>query len=116
MPESKTPIGFMDLIYPKIWRHPPPSDGLPEIYGEFFLLRRAYLRKVAVCDECRKLKWLAHYDLRFVDSQARRFRCFFTMAELPETYDPKTVEPQWYHRWHNAEAFRAHVQSQKHAR
>src|SRR5262249_51092679 len=107
IPESKTPIGFIDLIYPQSWRQPLPSYGSLGIYAEFLLLQRAYLRKVAVCDECRKLKWQAHYDLRFVDSQARRLRYFIRMAELSKTYDPKTVEPKWYQRWLNAEAFRA---------
>ncbi len=36
-----------------------------------------------------------------------------SMAELPKTYDPKTVEPKWYQRWLNAEAFRADANSNK---
>ncbi len=35
------------------------------------------------------------------------------MAELPKTYDPKTVEPKWYQRWLDAEAFRADAKSNK---
>jgi len=35
------------------------------------------------------------------------------MAELPKTYDPKTVEPKWYQRWLDAEAFRADANSNK---
>ncbi len=35
------------------------------------------------------------------------------MAELPKTYDPKIVEPKWYQRWLDAEAFRADVKSSK---
>jgi valyl-tRNA synthetase len=35
------------------------------------------------------------------------------MAELPKTYDPKTVEPKWYKRWLDAEAFRADASSSK---
>jgi len=35
------------------------------------------------------------------------------MAELPKTYDPKTVEPKWYQRWLGAEAFRADAKSNK---
>src|SRR5256714_2007083 len=35
------------------------------------------------------------------------------MAELPKTYDPKTVEPKWYQRWLDAEAFRADAKSSK---
>lgn len=35
------------------------------------------------------------------------------MAELPKTYDPKTVEPKWYQRWLDAEVFRADVKSSK---
>jgi valyl-tRNA synthetase len=35
------------------------------------------------------------------------------MAELPKTYDPKTVEPKWYQRWLEAEAFRADAKSSK---
>src|SRR6201982_1577747 len=33
------------------------------------------------------------------------------MAEVPKTYDPKTVEPRWYQRWLDAEAFRANAKS-----
>jgi valyl-tRNA synthetase len=35
------------------------------------------------------------------------------MAELSKTYDPKTVEPKWYQRWLDAEAFRADANSNK---
>ena len=35
------------------------------------------------------------------------------MAELPKTYDPKTVELKWYQRWLGAEAFRADAKSNK---
>ena len=35
------------------------------------------------------------------------------MAELPKTYDPTTVEPKWYQRWLDAEAFRADAKSNK---
>ena len=35
------------------------------------------------------------------------------MAELPKTYDPKTVEPDWYARWLKANAFRADAMSSK---
>ena len=35
------------------------------------------------------------------------------MAELPKTYDPKMVEPKWYQRWLDAEAFRANATSSK---
>ena len=35
------------------------------------------------------------------------------MAELPKTYDPKTVEPKWYQRWLDADAFRADAKSTK---
>src|SRR5436309_12145656 len=35
------------------------------------------------------------------------------MAELPKTYDPKTVEPAWYQRWLDAGAFRADPKSAK---
>src|SRR5438477_10909221 len=35
------------------------------------------------------------------------------MAELPKTYDPKMVEPKWYQRWLDAEAFRADANSNK---
>ncbi|PYK68744.1 MAG: valine--tRNA ligase, partial [Verrucomicrobia bacterium] len=35
------------------------------------------------------------------------------MAELPKTYDPKTVEPKWYQRWLDREAFRANAKSAK---
>ena len=35
------------------------------------------------------------------------------MAELPKTYDPKTVEPKWYQRWLDAEAFGADANSTK---
>src|ERR1700746_1332568 len=35
------------------------------------------------------------------------------MAELPKTYDPKMVEPKWYQRWLDAEAFRANAKSSK---
>src|SRR6266513_2469921 len=35
------------------------------------------------------------------------------MADMPKTYDPKTVEPKWYQRWLDAEAFRADAKSNK---
>jgi valyl-tRNA synthetase len=35
------------------------------------------------------------------------------MAELPKTYDPNTVEPDWYARWLNGNAFRADATSGK---
>jgi valyl-tRNA synthetase len=35
------------------------------------------------------------------------------MAELPKTYDPKTVEPKWYQRWLDAAAFHADDKSAK---
>jgi valyl-tRNA synthetase len=35
------------------------------------------------------------------------------MAELPKTYDPKTVEPDWYARWLKADTFRADAMSSK---
>ncbi|HKS31378.1 MAG TPA: valine--tRNA ligase, partial [Chthoniobacterales bacterium] len=35
------------------------------------------------------------------------------MAELPKTYNPMTVEPKWYQRWLDAEAFRADAKSNK---
>ncbi len=35
------------------------------------------------------------------------------MAELPKTYDPKTVEPKWYQRWFDADAFQADAKSRK---
>jgi valyl-tRNA synthetase len=35
------------------------------------------------------------------------------MAELPKTYDPKIIEPKWYQRWLDAEAFRADAKSNK---
>jgi valyl-tRNA synthetase len=35
------------------------------------------------------------------------------MAEVPKTYDPKTVEPRWYQRWLDAEVFRADANSNK---
>ena len=35
------------------------------------------------------------------------------MAELPKTYDPKTVEPKWYQRWLDAAAFNADANSSK---
>src|SRR5437899_13067163 len=35
------------------------------------------------------------------------------MAELPKTYDPKTVEPKWYQRWLDAGAFHANAKSTK---
>jgi valyl-tRNA synthetase len=35
------------------------------------------------------------------------------MAELPKTYDPKIVEPKWYQRWLDAQAFRADAKSSK---
>src|SRR5437762_14135976 len=35
------------------------------------------------------------------------------MAELPKTYDPKIVEPKWYQRWLEADAFRANAKSKK---
>jgi valyl-tRNA synthetase len=37
----------------------------------------------------------------------------YPMAELPKTYDPKTVEPKWYQRWLDADAFRADANSNK---
>src|SRR5438874_72429 len=35
------------------------------------------------------------------------------MPELPKTYDPKTVEPKWYQRWLDADAFHADTKSTK---
>ena len=35
------------------------------------------------------------------------------MAELPKTYDPKTVEPKWYRRWLEARYFQADPKSDK---
>src|SRR5436190_4055317 len=35
------------------------------------------------------------------------------MAELPKTYDPKTVEPKWYQRWLDGAAFHAGAKSTK---
>src|SRR5256885_766533 len=35
------------------------------------------------------------------------------MPELPKTYDPKTVEPKWYQRWLDADAFHADAKSTK---
>jgi valyl-tRNA synthetase len=35
------------------------------------------------------------------------------VAELPKTYDPKTVEPKWYQRWLDRNAFRADANSPK---
>src|SRR6266550_3272168 len=35
------------------------------------------------------------------------------MAELPKTYDPKTVEPKWYQCWLDADAFHADAKSTK---
>src|SRR5256885_401375 len=35
------------------------------------------------------------------------------MAELPKTYDPKTVEPKWYQHWLDANAFHADAKSTK---
>jgi valyl-tRNA synthetase len=35
------------------------------------------------------------------------------MAELPKTYDPKTVEPKWYRRWIDHGDFVANPRSQK---
>src|SRR5256714_785533 len=35
------------------------------------------------------------------------------MAELPKTYDPKTVEPKWYQRWLDAAAFHADAKATK---
>src|SRR6476661_6900762 len=35
------------------------------------------------------------------------------MAELPKTYDPKTVEPKWYQRWLDGAAFHADAKSTK---
>jgi valyl-tRNA synthetase len=35
------------------------------------------------------------------------------MAELPKTYDPKIVEPKWYQRWLDTDAFHADAQSTK---
>src|SRR5205814_5989082 len=37
----------------------------------------------------------------------------YPMAELPKTYDPKTVEPKWYQRWLDAGAFHANAKSTK---
>ena len=45
--------------------------------------------------------------------QARRLRYYIAMAELPKTYDPKTVEPKWYQRWLDAGAFHANAKSTK---
>jgi valyl-tRNA synthetase len=35
------------------------------------------------------------------------------MAELPKTYDPKTVEPKWYQRWIDNHDFEANAKSSK---
>src|SRR5438445_115953 len=35
------------------------------------------------------------------------------MAELPKTYDPKTVEPKWYQRWLDGAAFHADTNATK---
>ena len=35
------------------------------------------------------------------------------MAELPKTYDPRTVEPKWYRRWMESRAFAADPRSSK---
>src|SRR5213594_2294276 len=35
------------------------------------------------------------------------------MAELPKTYDPKSVEPKWYARWIDNQDFRANARSTK---
>src|ERR1700758_2180466 len=35
------------------------------------------------------------------------------MAELPKTYDPKTVEPKWYRRWIDHDDFMANPRSKK---
>ena len=35
------------------------------------------------------------------------------MAELPKRYDPKSVEPKWYHRWINDGDFVANAKSSK---
>src|SRR5213594_3065790 len=35
------------------------------------------------------------------------------MAELPKTYDPKSVEPKWYARWIDNQDFKADAQSSK---
>jgi valyl-tRNA synthetase len=35
------------------------------------------------------------------------------MAELPKTYDPKIVEPKWYQRWLDTDAFHADAKSTK---
>jgi valyl-tRNA synthetase len=35
------------------------------------------------------------------------------MAELPKTYDPKTVEPKWYQRWLDGAAFHADTKATK---
>src|SRR5205085_6201518 len=35
------------------------------------------------------------------------------MAELPKTYDPKTVEPKWYQRWIDNRDFEADASSKK---
>src|SRR3954471_15897551 len=39
--------------------------------------------------------------------------CAILMAELPKTYDPKTVEPKWYQRWLDGKAFHADSKSSK---
>ena len=35
------------------------------------------------------------------------------MAELPKTYDPKSVEPKWYARWIENHDFQANPRSSK---
>ena len=35
------------------------------------------------------------------------------MAELPKTYDPKTVEPKWYQTWIDNRDFEADASSKK---
>jgi valyl-tRNA synthetase len=37
----------------------------------------------------------------------------YRVAELPKTYHPKTVEPKWYQRWLERDAFRADSKSSK---
>src|SRR4051812_35725207 len=37
----------------------------------------------------------------------------FAMAELPKRYDPKAVEPKWYHRWLENRDFVANPESSK---
>src|SRR6266513_2973487 len=40
-------------------------------------------------------------------------RYLTTMAELPKTYDPKSVEPKWYARWLENHDFEANPRSSK---